>query len=964
MTLVASPSYPNSIIWSNENLIAVSCGHVITIINPDLPVRPRGLITLPQSNPFRIGRIKEEDLLAPQLMPVTLVRDIRPCARSISWSPPGFSPNSGCLLAVCTVEGYVKIYRSPYCEYRAEWVEVVDISDILHNYYRSINFGETKDFPVKSSQGKTKKGSINESGSNNKMDNADTKKLPDLKKSRLSRKFPPFDNFVYAPVTVSQGITKEDSIDESGSNTCLVNADSLDIRKSSTSKRCRNKKIKYDEFIEDEPSNNKDEDYHNQNSEENYDENEDVDNNDEEDDDFDDSIPAKKIKLSMNKGSSLNYCSNSKPASYSKKFANGQKNKREKDASDLISTKQCASRISLLSSLIVAWSPTLKSSEPIDVNVNFSILAVGGKSGNISFWKISEPRCYTIEHGRVFDDPILIGIIQAHSSWITAISWSIYGASSSEAKLVLATGSCDGSVKLWLGNVEDLIHSLEINNDIFSLLRVVADVTYVPVSTISTVAPSTSTNTIVLAVGRGSGSLDIYSCGITSEKFENMGVYDAHKQAVTGLTWTVDGCRLYSCSQDNSVRSWLLDEKSVLEAPFPLNFPGIKNPLDLSAVLNLCFGIALSPGGLVAAVVRSFDSNLLNQMYEARVQKAAVEFYWTGAHLLETPSNKELINCIKENPKLAMKDLLHWQSTILWSLKHFESGNLPLVLWDNLTALLSFLKSSPLFAKNIVSKWFSSWSLGSLESIANMQSIIKLSTHKIHLLNIICRRLMLSESNELEGVAERKKAKSWSELLANCEREIQERFVAFTFKAVLLSASFSTSDPEVENWSPVGVAQIKKWVDTVKPDIVHDQLKLLGSDIGKLKSRVQSVCEYQTEEECCYCSAPVPFESTGAAKCEGVANQEGEKETHELIRCAVSMKLCSVTAPMWYCTCCKRQVFHLPPLSFFTMLESPLDVDFGEGSLVLRKRLIPWCIFCGVLMQRILPDFLLSASPV
>ena len=31
-TLVALPSYPNSIAWSDENLIAVASGHLVTIL--------------------------------------------------------------------------------------------------------------------------------------------------------------------------------------------------------------------------------------------------------------------------------------------------------------------------------------------------------------------------------------------------------------------------------------------------------------------------------------------------------------------------------------------------------------------------------------------------------------------------------------------------------------------------------------------------------------------------------------------------------------------------------------------------------------------------------------------------------------------------------------------------------------------------------------------------------------------
>ncbi|RWW20124.1 hypothetical protein BHE74_00015043, partial [Ensete ventricosum] len=141
--LVASPSYPNSIAWSNENLVAVASGHIVTIVgdgysllhvsihffivfpqNPALLDGPRGLITLSPNKPFPLGVVRREDLLTPCLMPTCLSRDTRPCARSISWSQPGFASNSGCLLAVCTSEGRIKLYRAPFCEFRAEWVEV------------------------------------------------------------------------------------------------------------------------------------------------------------------------------------------------------------------------------------------------------------------------------------------------------------------------------------------------------------------------------------------------------------------------------------------------------------------------------------------------------------------------------------------------------------------------------------------------------------------------------------------------------------------------------------------------------------------------------------------------------------------------------------------------------------------------------------------------------------------------
>lgn len=141
-TLIASPCYPDAIAWSNENLVAVASGHLVIILNPDALEEPRQVVVLHRSDPFPIGVVNREDLFEPCLVPTCLVHDNEPCARSISWSQEGFAPNFGCLLSVCTVDGHVKLYRSPICEFCDEWVEVADISQLLFNYYKNINYGE------------------------------------------------------------------------------------------------------------------------------------------------------------------------------------------------------------------------------------------------------------------------------------------------------------------------------------------------------------------------------------------------------------------------------------------------------------------------------------------------------------------------------------------------------------------------------------------------------------------------------------------------------------------------------------------------------------------------------------------------------------------------------------------------------------------------------------------------------
>ncbi|KAG8077668.1 hypothetical protein GUJ93_ZPchr0007g5110 [Zizania palustris] len=52
--LTLSPSWPNAIDWSSENLVAVASGHLITILNPAALEGPRELVVLRPNNPFPI----------------------------------------------------------------------------------------------------------------------------------------------------------------------------------------------------------------------------------------------------------------------------------------------------------------------------------------------------------------------------------------------------------------------------------------------------------------------------------------------------------------------------------------------------------------------------------------------------------------------------------------------------------------------------------------------------------------------------------------------------------------------------------------------------------------------------------------------------------------------------------------------------------------------------------------------
>ncbi|KAF5177747.1 Transducin/WD40 repeat-like superfamily protein, partial [Thalictrum thalictroides] len=104
-------------------------------------------------------------------------------------------------------------------------------------------------------------------------------------------------------------------------------------------------------------------------------------------------------------------------------------------------------------------------------------------------------------------------------------------------------------VKVWLVDTERFLNSSESNSSSICLLKEVTSASSAPVSVLSLTASAESSEKMLLAVGRGSGSLEVWMCDISSSKFQISGSYDAHVQVVTGLTWAFSGRCLYSCSQ-------------------------------------------------------------------------------------------------------------------------------------------------------------------------------------------------------------------------------------------------------------------------------------------------------------------------------------------------------------------------------------------------------------------------------
>ncbi|XP_042035180.1 uncharacterized protein LOC121781514 [Salvia splendens] len=230
------------------------------------------------------------------------------------------------------------------------------------------------------------------------------------------------------------------------------------------------------------------------------------------------------------------------------------------DCLPLISAQQYASRNEMLMSLIIAWSPIVETSGndvafPSSSSNCCSILAVGGKCGKISSWSVRAPECYSTDNAGHASEVRLVGLVKAHDSWIAAISWVRYGSNDSKTQFALANGSSNGSLKIWLVNGEKLLKASEVINDSLSLLREVATVDSSMISVLSLTVPARSPTKLFLAIGKSSGSFELCTLDTSTGKFDNIGCYNAHDSTVSGLAWAFDGRCLYSCSQNNSLKS-------------------------------------------------------------------------------------------------------------------------------------------------------------------------------------------------------------------------------------------------------------------------------------------------------------------------------------------------------------------------------------------------------------------------
>ncbi|XP_022642519.1 uncharacterized protein LOC106771179 isoform X3 [Vigna radiata var. radiata] len=822
--LLGAPSFPNAIAWSDENLIAVASGHLVTILRPDLPVGgPRGVIKIFPSQPLCVGLVERQDLLSGCLLPTALYRDDKPVVRSISWSPLGMAANSGCLIAVCTSEGHVKIYRPPFCDYCAEWIEVVDITKRLYENLKCTEFR-------------------------------------------------------------CIGIA---TLDKNAS-------DQMDSLYKHNGK-----------LLKEKPENH----------------------------------------------------------------------------SPLISADQYASRSAMLCSLVVSWSPLLHlASEYYPVCDSFSLLAVGGKSGKISLWRFHPPVCYTIDDKDIPTTVKFAGLLHAHNSWVTTISWLLFDFDPSNPQILLVSGSSDGSVKIWLADNDKLLKLSKMDQTSFSLLKEVMTLNAVPVSVLSVTVHVQYPSKILLAIGKVSGSFEIWLFDISSREFDKLGSYYAHDYVVTGLTWAFGGRFLYSCSQDNLVQSWILRENHLDEVTLNSDMPRDSSINISRDAFDSCFGVAVSPGNLVIATVHCFDVEKLNRMYEGRVLRAAIDYFWIGGLQMEVQLKSPFSCCIEGNSSYLEKELIYWGTNIIWSLNQYQCHDKPLVLWDIITALLAFKDHNSKYAEHIIIKWIAS-SFLQLDMDLPSEKVLsfvcsrfsEIPCRLLHLFNIICRRVILAEldADQITGLTRKveklervcpameKDITKWTEILLSSERELRKRLVGFSFSIFRTSMSNPETSSQHGCWYPVGLAQMEQWIASDQKHL-GDQLKAIVSEVSQKKRFLANRCS--AVETCSFCSASVPFESPefGFCQCE---NSSDDVKPHRLLRCVVCMQVCPIT-PLWYCVCCHRAGFRLAPEPLFRMSSFHVDSESFIKSSSQAVSSKPFCPFCGILLQRQQPDFLLCPRPV
>lgn len=113
--LFNAPAFAPAIAWSQDNLLAVAAGHTVVLLSPGALAGPRAFLGDKDVNisALHCGCMPKgfSSNLPFLLNTATEVRSIetgyKAAVRSLAWSPAGFTPQAGCLLATVTQDHLV-----------------------------------------------------------------------------------------------------------------------------------------------------------------------------------------------------------------------------------------------------------------------------------------------------------------------------------------------------------------------------------------------------------------------------------------------------------------------------------------------------------------------------------------------------------------------------------------------------------------------------------------------------------------------------------------------------------------------------------------------------------------------------------------------------------------------------------------------------------------------------------------
>lgn len=239
-----------------------------------------------------------------------------------------------------------------------------------------------------------------------------------------------------------------------------------------------------------------------------------------------------------------------------------------------------------------------------------------------------------------------------------------------------------------------------------------------------------------------------------------------------------------------------------------------------------------------------------------RILRAAIDYYWIGGLQVDVSLKSPFSFYIEEYSSFPEKELTYWGANIIWSLNQYQCLDRPLVLWDIVAALLAFKDNKSKYVEHLVIKWLSLSFLRcnvdlSPENVLSCvsSSLSDVPSRLLHMLNIICRRVMLAELDadqmtridskvqNLEGVCPvmKKQVTKWKEIHLRSERELRERLVGFSFSALQTSMSHPEATSSQSGcWYPARLAQMEQWV-ALDQEHISDQLKSIASKVTREK---------------------------------------------------------------------------------------------------------------------------------